>query len=916
MAMNDLPANTAMDPDTWREQSKGLGQVLSFSLQRSYLQAPAEQLAGYLRLIPPVEAEVPTSWLKVETVGDASAIGGLEASSVMRIALETCHRPVSSRLYFLVRSDGLKAEVYLGLRGIGLHGDSEAHAESAKSFLEAAWPATKLTRVANGSAIRGQLSKLLEKRHGKIVITGVPRPQSKDGVTICGVECLLEGLAGKSFAFLVIADPIGPAVHEEILGRARDLLGALRTLQQVHVTRSASSAVATGKSVGKGQSLSVADTVGASESNKKHSQIHKLTDFVTAGSLALTPLIPVMGLVAALSYIAGEVLPRDLTTTASESQTRTVGSSISTTDSTTHTDTRGVSVAQTYASVHLEKVSESLEGLITRMQGQRLWEVGAYLLADGDEDAHDAASQFTALLNGPRLSGEEPMRFKTLDAFWRHGIARELTLGRRPALELVADDGHRIVPHPLGAPFAGLSTPLNTDELALFCLLPRREVAGIRVRPFANFSVNAAEPPGRTMELGQVLRGDEPTPSTFKVGLDSLTKNALVTGTVGSGKTNTVKSMLTQLLAAGVPFLVIEPAKSEYTDWAHELNQQVGRDGPRKIAIYTPGSSATDASVLDLHLNPFYVGTPELFTMHIERLKTLLMASLPMQEAMPMLLESVLYALYRHNGWFAPPAESQANRRYPTVTGALVTKARTELRRPSREGSHPHADTLLASVVLEKGYDERVSANFIGALRTRLAFLGEKDSWKRAVFDCETSTPPSQLFDRPAVVNLSDLHADRPFAAGLLLSYLHEYRRSTSGDRARASLRHVTVLEEAHCLLEPAHHVSAESMDPKGMLSAMCAEMLSEMRAWGEGFVIVDQYPTRLIADAVKNTNLKIVHRLPARDDQEVVATAMSLSKGQAQIIPFLRPGQAIVAGDDDDVPMRIQVRLHDGGST
>src|SRR5690349_13840492 len=139
------PAEPMFDVGEWREQSKALAQTLSFLIDRLYLDASNSALKRHLRFVPQAEADLAGSWLRVETVGSVDALNGFDPISVMRIALETCHRPGESRLYFLVRSNGEQAEVFLGLRAIGMSTDSEVLSESARSFLESAWPATRLT---------------------------------------------------------------------------------------------------------------------------------------------------------------------------------------------------------------------------------------------------------------------------------------------------------------------------------------------------------------------------------------------------------------------------------------------------------------------------------------------------------------------------------------------------------------------------------------------------------------------------------------------------------------------------------------------------------------------------------------------------------------------------------------------------
>ena len=194
----------------------------------------------------------------------------------------------------------------------------------------------------------------------------------------------------------------------------------------------------------------------------------------------------------------------------------------------------------------------------------------------------------------------------------------------------------------------------------------------------------------------------------------------------------------------------------------------------------------------------------------------------------------------------------------------------------------------------------------IGSLR--LGFKGKllSTAHSTALFAGEEVTEPEglswsqrfgQLFERSAVVNLSMLtdDADKSLVMGLLMGVLYEQRsvqgtyRNENGDGA---LRHVTFIEEAHRILR---RPSNESGNAKGFVSEMFADILAEIRAYGEGLVIVDQVPAKLIPDALKNTNLKIVHRLQARDDQEALATTMGLTPEQTQCISLLEPGQAIV---------------------
>src|SRR5699024_6258855 len=141
----------------------------------------------------------------------------------------------------------------------------------------------------------------------------------------------------------------------------------------------------------------------------------------------------------------------------------------------------------------------------------------------------------------------------------------------------------------------------------------------------------------------------------------------------------------------------------------------------------------------------------------------------------------------------------------------------------------------------------------------------------------------------------------------LLLLALYEYRQSRYANDAayrqeaqKNRLLHLMLVEEAHNVLtKPRNHAGGGS--PEMAAADLFTNILSEIRSYGQGMMIVDQAPTRLIDDALKNTNYKIIHRLTAPDDMEVMARSMALNAEQAAMISSLEIGQAIVCGDQDD---------------
>ncbi len=90
-------------------------------------------------------------------------------------------------------------------------------------------------------------------------------------------------------------------------------------------------------------------------------------------------------------------------------------------------------------------------------------------------------------------------------------------------------------------------------------------------------------------------------------------------------------------------------------------------------------------------------------------------------------------------------------------------------------------------------------------------------------------------------------------------------------------------------------------------MGEMFSDILAEIRAYGQGLGIIDEVPSKLVTDAIKNTNLKIVHRLVSADDRDAMANALALTEDQPHIIARLKVGQAIVSGIKDDMASWIQ---------
>lgn len=524
------------------------------------------------------------------------------------------------------------------------------------------------------------------------------------------------------------------------------------------------------------------------------------------------------------------------------------------------------------------------------------------------------------------LQGDD-FSYHRLAALWKgvfSGDAPTDVLGVWDA-EAVADLAARwVLPDDPGLPGPGrfrrilrYQSLLSSRQLGAYVHLPRFEYLGFSANTLQRFDVNppkvGADGHATTVKLGRVRgfsagneaffrdpfggTGDEDATGgtegdvadaagaaaspPFRLPLDTLVRHVFVAGATGSGKTNTLHVLLEQLAASSIPFLVLEPAKTEY----RKLMRSVG-----DVRIFTPGNEG----ICPIRLNPFEAVGGAPVSVHIDLLRSAFSAAFGMWTPLPQVLERCLHEVYQDRGW-----DSVSDENPRLDPGA----------RP--ESAWPTLGDLIAKVdevAPRLGYEDKIAANVRAALKTRLMALTA--GGKGRMLDCESSTPVSEIFDRPAIVELEHIgdDEDKALIMGLLLIRLVEHRRAEPPP-AQEELRHFLVVEEAHRLLSGNGPTgSKEEGDARGRAVEAFVNLLAEVRSHGQGIAIADQVPTKLHPDVIKNTNLKIAHRIVAADDRAALGAAMALSTTEHLELARLGLGETLVYSQHDDYPVMVIV--------
>lgn len=466
-----------------------------------------------------------------------------------------------------------------------------------------------------------------------------------------------------------------------------------------------------------------------------------------------------------------------------------------------------------------------------------------------------------------------------------------LVSGRTPqrlveALRARAEDGGSAA----RAPFTA-----TAGVLAALTGLPRLEVPGLRVTGTGHFDLTSETGAGggtgsadregacgrapAALSLGPILDDLDRPVGGFQVPLTTLNRHALVTGATGAGKSQTVRHLLEQLTSAGVPWLVIEPVKSEYPAMAGRI---AGAGPPGAVTVINPA----DPAAIPLSVNPLAAEPGYPVQAHIDMVRALFSAAFDADEPFPQIMAQALQQVYEQCGW-------------DVATGGAIPGA----------ASAPAIPTLAQlqraalAVIEDVGYGAQLQADVRGFVDVRLRSLRIGSAGR--FFDGGHPADIGGLLRRNVVLTIEDVanDEDKAFLMGTLIIRIVEHLRLRARAGQGEGLRHVMVIEEAHRLLRAGRtgRASAHAVE-------LFASMLAEIRAYGEGLVIAEQVPAKLIPDVVKNTAFKVVHRLPAGDDRALVGAAMNLDDDQSRQVVSLVPGVAAVFADGMDRPVRVRV--------
>ena len=533
------------------------------------------------------------------------------------------------------------------------------------------------------------------------------------------------------------------------------------------------------------------------------------------------------------------------------------------------------SLTQTFTNHSVKNTLELIEQQIKRIEASTalgMWDFSAYFLSDSPVVANNAAHMYLAL-----TQGEKSYLSQSAVNMWVpnenneqdiHNILDFLKLLQHPQFELNEEDVNEDENWLMYPPHVSTTVSLTGKELAYSLNLPKKSVSGLPVLESVAFGreVQRFTPLADSddaIQIGKVfhMRKTEKTP--VKLDINSLCSHTFITGSTGTGKSNMIYQILDKLVDEEKRFLVIEPAKGEYKNVL---------GGHCDAKVYGTNPRITEL----LKINPFSFPDSISVLEHIDRLTEIFNACWPMYAAMPAVLKDAIEKAYKDKGWVFSNY-SYYSTDFPTF--ADLMKALPEV----MENSLYSADT---------------KSDYQGALITRVKSLTNVINGE--IFCANDEISNRDLFDKNVIVDISRVGSTetKSLLMGILVMKLQEYRLHTG--KMNAALQHVTVLEEAHNLLRKTTLAqSQESSNLQGKSVEMLTNAIAEMRTYGEGFIISDQAPDLLDDAVIRNTNTKLVFRLPDETDCERVGKSIALKPEQIRELAKLPAFVAAVYQND-----------------
>lgn len=819
---------------------------------------------------------------------------------------------ISTSVFLMIDSNGLETELSVGIKSDDKRRTATSTGKLLFNILKGQFPGIELQ-----NKFGNEIEDLLNKPRGEFVsaVTSIGNLVDEENRNneefVQGLEKLIKTMEGQKYRAVILAENKSNEDLKKLRTGYEEIYNSLSPFSKMQInfsenkgtnySNSSSIGISTGTTYSKNDSVTEGNSYSENESTSEQKSVSKknLIEFAAAsvsGIGAGAGIGSLFGPVGAtIGAGIGLSLSMGATPTYTEGKTRTKGSSYTENSSKTYGESKGETNTNTKTdtetignssgssqAITLNTENKIVSNLLDRIDVQLerikefetfgMWECAAYFISEEPPVAEIAAATYKSIIQG-KNSGVEVSSINS----WNEDNAKEI-------IKNINNFEHPSFRYNDNI-FVKATSLISSKELGIQMGLPKKSVIGFPVVEHSSFAqevitYNANEDNDRkSITIGKIFNMGKITEKVMQLSKESMAMHTFITGSTGSGKSNTIYEILDQLDTVGVKFMIIEPAKGEYKNVFGNKNN-----------ITVLGTNPNYSELLKI--NPFKFPKSVHVLEHVDRLIEIFNVCWPMYAAMPAVLKDAVLSAYEDCGWdLAESVNRISDELFPTFADL------------ERE---------LWTVIENSAYSDELKGNYIGSLVTRIKSL--TNGLNGQIFASD-EIDNKLLFDENVIIDLSRIGSleTKSLIMGILVMRLNEYRMSEATEM-NSKLKHVTVLEEAHNILK---RVSTEQNSESSNVSGKSVEMLSnaiaEMRTYGEGFIIADQSPNAVDVSAIRNTNTKIIMRLPDEVDRRLAGKAAALKDEQLDEIAKLPKGVAVVYQNDWIEPVLCKVNKFEG---
>lgn len=750
---------------------------------------------------------------------------------------------------YVIHSDGSIVEIYLAIKTKEV---TSIGKDTLYNGLNGNFPGIELENIYDNDVEYILNKKLFSANYSNISsLVTIPKGKSeKLKVNIQGIEKVIDSMLGEEFTILILADSLTPNNIKDIRSGYEEVFTLMTPFKNTDFSFNENES----ENISKSLADSITETVTNTTTKTTGVSQNESTTNTVGGSVTVGTgnSIPFFSASASANFSRSKTTG----TTTSESDSTSDGASKGNTKTDTTTEGSSKGDGRTYS---FKTENKTIDELLKRIDlaieriGQSedigLYNFGVYFLSNTKDSAYRAATTYMGVVKGEK-SGIEKSYINSWDNSNKNYsyIFESLKDFDHP---LFSEDNKTLITP---------TTMINSRELARAANFPYKSVPGIPSMNFKPFSRNIStydKEYGRKIRLGNIFHMARVEESSVSIDIDSLTMHTFITGSTGSGKTNTCCKLIDEVIKNDVKVLIVEPAKGEYKEF-------FGSD--KGFNVFGTNPLKSDL----LKINPFSFPKDIHILEHIDRLIEIFSTCWPLYAAMPAILKEAIEESYRKVGWDLQYSIS-SSKEFPSFNTLLE---------------------VLPEIIDSSAYSQELKSNYIGSLVTRVKSL--TNGLIGAIFNGEEIEGPI-LFEENTIVDLSRIGSAETKSLLMGILFLKLYEFNMNKNEFTDKLKHITVFEEAHNLLRKNSISSSEGSNIQAKSVEMISNGIAEMRAYGEGFIIVDQAPSILDDSAIRNTNTKILLRLPDERDRVLTGKSALLTDEQIFEMARLRKGVGVI---------------------